>query len=78
MAAKEIRRRYRRNTFLLHTLPQYATLNSLGWEKNDLIFEQNEDIMIRNIQLPDYIFNHIKMGYESEYGKSTIWPGEYF
>jgi predicted acetyltransferase len=78
MAAVEIRRRYRRNSFLLHTLPQYTSLNSLGWDKTDLIFEKNEDIMIRNIRLPDNIFQDIKIAYEAENGKATIWPEEYF
>jgi GNAT superfamily N-acetyltransferase len=78
MAASEICRRYRRNSFLLHTLPQYTTLKALGWDNSDLIFEQNEDIMIRNIRLPDNIFQEIKIAYEAENGKATIWPGEYF
>lgn len=78
MAATEIHRRYHRNRFLLHTLPQYISLESLGWNKKHLIFEQNEDIMIRNIRLPDNIFQDIKMAYETEDGKATIWPGEYF
>jgi predicted acetyltransferase len=78
MAAEEIRRRYHRNSFLLHTLPQYTSLKSLGWENSDLVFEQNEDIMFRNIRLPDNIFQEIKIAYEAENGKATIWPEEYF
>jgi predicted acetyltransferase len=78
MAATEIRRRYRRNSFLLHTLPQHTTLKVLGWDRNTLVSELNEDIMIRNIQLPNEKFQEIKAAYEREDGKATIWPGEYF
>jgi hypothetical protein len=78
MAAAEIHRRYRRHTFLLHTMPQYTTLESLGWNTTDLIFEQNEDIMIRNIRLPDHRFQDIKKTFEASDGKATIWPGEYY
>jgi len=78
MAATEIRRRYRRNSFLLHTLPQHTTIKLMGWENNDLISEQNEDMMIRNIRLPNDTFQAIKAAYETENGKATIWPGEYF
>jgi predicted acetyltransferase len=78
MAAAEIRRRYRRKSFLLHTLPQYTTLESLGWNTTNLVFEQNEDIMIRNIRLPDHVFQNIKRTFEGSNGKATIWPGEYF
>jgi predicted acetyltransferase len=78
MAATEIHRRYRRNSFLLHTLPQYTTLKELGWNSDKLIFEQNEDIMIRNIRLPNDKFLEIKMAYETEDGNATFWPGEYF
>ncbi|CAF1150744.1 unnamed protein product [Rotaria sp. Silwood1] len=78
MAAEEIRRRYGHKNFLLHTLPQYTTLKSLEWDNNDLIYEQNQDIMIRNIRLTDDLFQKIKAGFETEDGKATIWPGEYF
>jgi predicted acetyltransferase len=78
MAATEIRRRYHRNSFLLHTLPQHTTIKLMGWENNDLISEQNEDMMIRNIRLPNDTFQAIKAAYETENGKATIWPGEYF
>ena len=78
MAAAEIRRRYRRNSFLLHTLPQYTSLKLLGWDRDKLISEQNEDVMIRNIRLPNDKFREIKATYEKEDGKATFWPGEYF
>lgn len=79
MAAMEIRRRYRRNRFLLHTLPQRATLKELGWDNNgELICEQNEDIMMRNIRLSNEKFHEIKRAYETESGNATVWPGEYF
>ncbi|CAF4326067.1 unnamed protein product [Rotaria socialis] len=78
MAATEIRRRYRRNNFLLYTLPQYTSLMSLGWDDTGLISEQNDDIMIRNIRLADDLFKNIKAAFENENEKATIWPGEYF
>ncbi|CAF2754666.1 unnamed protein product [Rotaria sp. Silwood2] len=79
MAATEIRRRYGHKSFLLHTLPQYATLKSLEWDNNDLISEENQDIMIRNIRLSDDLFENIKAAFETENEKAaTIWPGEYF
>ncbi|CAF0866437.1 unnamed protein product [Adineta steineri] len=78
IAATEIRRRYRRNTFLLHTFPQYTTLKLLEWDNKNLLFEQNEDTMIQNIRLPDDTFRTITAAFEAEDGKATIWPGEYF
>ncbi|CAF2033242.1 unnamed protein product [Rotaria magnacalcarata] len=78
MAATEVRRRYRRNNFLLYTLPQYTSLMSLGWDDIGLISEQNDDIMIRNIRLADDLFKNIKAAFENENEKATIWPGEYF
>ena len=75
-AAIEIRRRYRRKNFLLHTLPQYITLESLHWNTN--IFERNEDLMIRNIRLDDRRFQDIQRSYQSQDRNSTIWPGEYY
>ncbi|CAF4289361.1 unnamed protein product, partial [Rotaria sordida] len=50
MAAAEVRRRYGHKKFLLHTFPQYTNLKSLEWDNNHLIYEQNQDIMIRNIR----------------------------
>ncbi|CAF4325844.1 unnamed protein product, partial [Rotaria magnacalcarata] len=64
MAATEVRRRYRRNNFLLYTLPQYTSLMSLGWDDIGLISEQNDDIMIRNIRLADDLFKNIKAAFE--------------
>ncbi|CAF1408294.1 unnamed protein product [Adineta ricciae] len=79
IAAVEIYRRYRQNSFLLHTLPQYTTLQSLGWnDDNNLIFEENEDVMLRNIGLSDEQYQTIKTTFEAVNGKTTIWPGEYF
>ncbi|UJR20032.1 hypothetical protein I4U23_023166 [Adineta vaga] len=78
IASKEIRRRYRQKSFLLQTLPQHTTLQSIGWDDGGSIFEENEDIMIRNIHLSDEQFHGIKAAFETVSGKATIWPGEYF
>lgn len=78
IAATEIKRRYRRSSFLLHTLPQYASLKSLGWGSNDLIFEQNDDILMRNIRLGEELFKNIKSAFETNNGQATFWPQEYF
>ena len=77
-AAAEIRRRYRRNNFLLHTLPQHTTLEKLDWANAKLISEENDDVMVRNIRLQDDELHTIRMAYESKEGKATFWPGEYY
>ena len=78
VAAMEIHRRYHRKKFYLHTYPQYLSLESFQWNSNQLVFEQNEDIMILNIHLEDQLFQYIKEAFQSKDGRAAIWPGEYF
>lgn len=74
MAAREIHRK----NFFLHTLPQHTTLQTLQWNNKNSICEQNEDILIRNIQLDEQIFADLQQSYQSTLRNAIIWPGEYF
>jgi predicted acetyltransferase len=78
IAAAEIYRRQQQQTNIvrLHGLPQYITVNQLEQWAGKIKIEPNEDMMIRNIRLPNQIIDEIKTDYSK--GSATFWPGDSF
>lgn len=78
LAAKDIVQRFHRKNFQIHTYPQYTDFDALKWTKSKILFEQNADIMFRNIQLNENTFQRIQQSFENANSRSTIWLEEYF
>jgi GNAT superfamily N-acetyltransferase len=78
IAAEEIHRRQQGQTNIVrfHGLPQYMTINELEQWAGKTKIEPNEDMMIRNIRLPNETTNKIKTAYSK--GAATFWPGDSF
>ncbi|UJR12015.1 hypothetical protein I4U23_016193 [Adineta vaga] len=77
LAATEIRRRHGQTVPIrLHTLPQYMTIDQLTEWAGLVKTEINSDIMLRNIRLPDNIYNKIKEAFSD--GRATHWTGDFF
>lgn len=78
IAAEEIYRRQqkRTNVVRIHGLPQYMTIAELEEWTGKAKIELNEDLMIRNIRLPNETVDKIKTAYSK--GSATLWPGDAF
>jgi predicted acetyltransferase len=78
IAAEEIRRRQRRwtNIVRLRGLPQYLTIAELEQWAGKTKIERNEDMMMRNIRLPNETIDEIKTAYSK--GSAPFWPGDSF
>ena len=77
LAAIEIRRRHE-STKLVHlfALPQYMTIDQLMKWVGPVQNSFNSDIMMRNIRLPNDVYEQIKAAYVD--GRAIVWSGDYF
>jgi predicted acetyltransferase len=77
LAAKEIRRRHPDIKYIrFYGLPQYMSLEKLEELYGRVTKEQNDVTMVRNIRLPNHVFDRMKISFTS--GESILWPGDYF
>jgi len=76
IARQHIFERFHRKKFIIHTIPQFTDFDELKWKYKSS--EQNEDVMFRNIQLAENVFDDIQTSFQHSHCRSTIWPEEYF
>ncbi|CAF1405737.1 unnamed protein product [Adineta ricciae] len=78
VAVQEIQRRQKQqtNNIRVHGLPQHMTLNEFEQWAGKINIEYENDMMIRNVQLPHEIFEKIKVAYSK--GSATFWQGDMF
>lgn len=77
LAATEIRERHVSTAPIrLFALPQYITIDELTEWAGSLQIDINQEIMMRNIQLPNEVYEKIKFAYSD--GHTVFWSGDYF
>ena len=77
LAAAEIRRRHGSTKYIhLFALPQYMSIDELIEWAGPVQIGINQDIMMRNIQLPISVYEKVKTAHAS--GHAVFWSGDYF